>query len=333
MHAPCTDSPALPWPWTGGAPCAWPACLLAPLCCAPGCQAHCLPGAAVAVASGAEFQEELGAQTLTDLFEVGRPRLNPVRTSRHAAGSTEGKADRKRRRAHSAACRDAPRLAAWCRWRPARAHRAAATDGGGGGAGAGGAGGGALPAPALHHTLRVPDGAVQRGLLLLLPSCSAGQRDSCGPAPSRMRLWYCAAFGVQYLRALAAALAPCGPSALFYLAAAVSDFFMPWAEMVRCSWADAAVGFVTCLAAHVRRVRAWSRSVSPAREAGVREVARPAALHVTYPYSLLQAEHKIQSAGGPLTITLSKVGGQTKQAGERMPCPYLLQCWLQCAVF
>ncbi|KAL4424661.1 hypothetical protein ABPG77_004468 [Micractinium sp. CCAP 211/92] len=55
---------------------------------------------------------------------------------------------------------------------------------------------------------------------------------------------------LTYLRVLAAALAPCGPSVLFYLAAAVSDFFMPWAEM---------------------------------------------------------AEHKIQSAGGPLTITLSKV--------------------------
>ncbi|KAL4420389.1 hypothetical protein ABPG75_010045 [Micractinium tetrahymenae] len=55
---------------------------------------------------------------------------------------------------------------------------------------------------------------------------------------------------LAYLRALAAALAPRGPSVLFYLAAAVSDFFMPWSDM---------------------------------------------------------AEHKIQSAGGPLTITLSKV--------------------------
>ena len=38
---------------------------------------------------------------------------------------------------------------------------------------------------------------------------------------------------VQYLHALALALAPYGPSVLFYLAAAVSDFFMPWADMVR----------------------------------------------------------------------------------------------------
>lgn len=37
----------------------------------------------------------------------------------------------------------------------------------------------------------------------------------------------------QYLRAIAAALAPGGPAVLFYLAAAVSDFFMPWADMVR----------------------------------------------------------------------------------------------------
>jgi hypothetical protein len=37
---------------------------------------------------------------------------------------------------------------------------------------------------------------------------------------------------VQYLHALAGALEPCGPSVLFYLAAAVSDFYMPWPDMV-----------------------------------------------------------------------------------------------------
>ena len=37
----------------------------------------------------------------------------------------------------------------------------------------------------------------------------------------------------QYLRAISAALEPCGPAVLFYLAAAVSDFFMPWEDMVR----------------------------------------------------------------------------------------------------
>lgn len=43
----------------------------------------------------------------------------------------------------------------------------------------------------------------------------------------------------QYLHAIARALAPGGPAVLFYLAAAVSDFFMPWADMVRggCWWA------------------------------------------------------------------------------------------------
>jgi hypothetical protein len=32
---------------------------------------------------------------------------------------------------------------------------------------------------------------------------------------------------------VALALAPLGPWVLFYLAAAVSDFFMPWPDMVR----------------------------------------------------------------------------------------------------
>lgn len=49
---------------------------------------------------------------------------------------------------------------------------------------------------------------------------------------------------LQYLHAIARALAPGGPAVLFYLAAAVSDFFMPWAEMVR---AGAALQVVLCL--------------------------------------------------------------------------------------
>lgn len=37
----------------------------------------------------------------------------------------------------------------------------------------------------------------------------------------------------QSLRTIAAALRPCGPQAAFYLAAAVSDFYVPWPRMVR----------------------------------------------------------------------------------------------------
>ena len=37
----------------------------------------------------------------------------------------------------------------------------------------------------------------------------------------------------QYLQAVAEALQPCGRGAAFYLAAAVSDFFIPWRDMVR----------------------------------------------------------------------------------------------------
>lgn len=36
----------------------------------------------------------------------------------------------------------------------------------------------------------------------------------------------------QFLQLIAEALRPLGPRAAFYLAAAVSDFFVPWADMV-----------------------------------------------------------------------------------------------------
>ncbi|KAL4855126.1 Phosphopantothenate--cysteine ligase 2 [Chlorella vulgaris] len=39
---------------------------------------------------------------------------------------------------------------------------------------------------------------------------------------------------LKYLQAVAVALAPYGPSVLFYMAAAVSDFYMPWSDMAEC---------------------------------------------------------------------------------------------------
>jgi hypothetical protein len=37
---------------------------------------------------------------------------------------------------------------------------------------------------------------------------------------------------LQYLRAIVQALAPLGPQVVLYLAAAVSDFYLPWSELV-----------------------------------------------------------------------------------------------------
>lgn len=42
----------------------------------------------------------------------------------------------------------------------------------------------------------------------------------------------CTAGQVQYLEVIAAALRPLGSQAAFYLAAAVSDFYIPWPDMV-----------------------------------------------------------------------------------------------------
>lgn len=38
---------------------------------------------------------------------------------------------------------------------------------------------------------------------------------------------------IQYLKTVACILQPMGPRVLFYLAAAVSDFYIPWNQMVR----------------------------------------------------------------------------------------------------
>ncbi len=37
----------------------------------------------------------------------------------------------------------------------------------------------------------------------------------------------------QSLKAIAGALEPLGPTACFYMAAAVSDFYLPWADMAQ----------------------------------------------------------------------------------------------------
>ncbi|KAK9834914.1 hypothetical protein WJX81_008277 [Elliptochloris bilobata] len=47
---------------------------------------------------------------------------------------------------------------------------------------------------------------------------------------------------LAYLRAIAEALRPCGQGAAFYLAAAVSDFFIPWQEMAEHKIQSAGVG-------------------------------------------------------------------------------------------
>ncbi len=38
---------------------------------------------------------------------------------------------------------------------------------------------------------------------------------------------------LQYLQIIAKALGPYGQQAMFYLAAAVSDFYIPWSQLVR----------------------------------------------------------------------------------------------------
>ena len=84
----------------------------------------------------------------------------------------------------------------------------------------GGGGGGEGVRVGLQRTLRLRCRSLplHTGCCPLLPRCARITRHS--PAHP------------QYLRAIAAALQPAGAAALFYLAAAVSDFYMPWADMV-----------------------------------------------------------------------------------------------------
>ena len=129
----------------------------------------------------------------------------------------------------------------------------------------------------------------------------------------------------QLLHLLAVTLQPYGAQVLFYLAAAVSDFFMPWPDMVRAG--TAGVG------------RHLMAAGTPGRSQGLPSRGWLSAS--------VQAEHKIQSSDGPLTLTLAKVRGaqlgvereqgHTPQAGHQALCNALLpaacrcpRCWARC---
>jgi hypothetical protein len=136
----------------------------------------------------------------------------------------------------------------------------------------------------------------------------------------------------QYLRAVARAAAPFGGDCMFYLAAAVSDFYIPWASLVG---PRPALGHdLPCQQAERAGTPQSRQRVAPRqhcrqleglpRAAGVPRPApypgSPAAPHAGPapaaasrlsppwpPSPAPQAEHKIQSADGPLALNLSKV--------------------------
>ncbi len=92
--------------------------------------------------------------------------------------------------------------------------------------------------------------------------------------------------GLQKLRAIALALQRCGPRAAFYLAAAVSDFYIPWPDMVG-------------------GLHPWSVAFGTATLL----CHSPAVLIQFVDLRLKQVEHKIQSAdvGEGLCLQLSRV--------------------------
>jgi hypothetical protein len=125
----------------------------------------------------------------------------------------------------------------------------------------------------------------------------------------------------QYLRAIAEALRPCGRAAAFYLTAAVSDFFIPWADMVR-----TAVPVVPSLAQHLLCKYALScTSFLPlpneARQCVVVCVPAITFYACAAVAMLAQAEHKIQSAGvgDQLHLKLEKARPDTRPS-SRIGC-------------
>lgn len=87
----------------------------------------------------------------------------------------------------------------------------------GGGSGSGGAAPGLAPAheAAVVALLRRVAAVQRQQLLLTIPFTTIFEY-------------------LQHLRAVAAAAAPYGGGCMFYLAAAVSDFYIPWHSLVRC---------------------------------------------------------------------------------------------------
>lgn len=138
---------------------------------------------------------------------------------------------------------------------------------------------------------------------------------------------------LQYLRAIGQALSPLGPQVVFYLAAAVSDFYLPWSELVRApqlavpapvSWC---MGVLLAAAEHeqgLSLMRVWQLlselvpydawvGAMPVLVCGTYNLMRAAPV-LSHSVGcgmllllLLQAEHKIQSADGPLLLQLHKV--------------------------
>ena len=88
-----------------------------------------------------------------------------------------------------------------------------------------------------HRVLGLPNWP--NGVLPLHCTVQASSWWHCAvPQPQMPRLGCApphapAPAGAQALRAIASAAAPYGGGVLFYLAAAVSDFYIPWSELVR----------------------------------------------------------------------------------------------------
>ena len=90
-----------------------------------------------------------------------------------------------------------------------------------------------LPRPSVAAQVVVPDTPRYSRVATLTCDESHGLPGRQGAYRFRLRAWAMMR-AAQSLRAIAGALRRCGPRAAFYLAAAVSDFYIPWSSMVGC---------------------------------------------------------------------------------------------------
>jgi hypothetical protein len=127
----------------------------------------------------------------------------------------------------------------------------------------------------------------------------------------------------QFLQLIAEALRPLGRRAAFYLAAAVSDFFVPWAEMVSRPQ--------LLLQMRWEFIMALLRRRHPGLPAGALQQHSRIEVHIcTTAGAHVQAEHKMQSSSGAdtLTLTLHKVSrpGVSRRARPLPPVTTAAVC-------
>lgn len=104
-----------------------------------------------------------------------------------------------------------------------------------------------IPYITLFEYLQVTTGIVKLLITFQIATTATSSQLDCLSAAAALTVWATKCKlklmqYLQYLKTISDCLRPCGKKAAFYLAAAVSDFFLPWKQMV----SNIAASLFTC---------------------------------------------------------------------------------------